>query len=126
MDLFRVLKYYHLNRTHLNQVLCVLIFRPSKHNSLFISEFSELLSGIVPLFDDILVIGDFNIHVYCGTNSQAKELLKLIDSFHFQQYVNESTHHHGHMLDLILGTGTFVNNVMVTDNYFSDHKHSYV
>ncbi len=68
MDLFRVLKYYHLNWTHLNRFY-VLIYRPPKHNSLFISEFSELLSGIVPLFDEILVIGDFNVHVCCGTNS---------------------------------------------------------
>ncbi len=36
--------------------------------------------------------------------------------------MNESTHHRGHMLDLILGIGAFVNNVMVTDHYFPDHK----
>ncbi len=75
----------------------MLIYSPPKYNYLYISDFYEMLSGIVPLFDDILVIGALNIHVCCETNVQAKEFLNCIDSFDFQQYVNESMHHHGHM-----------------------------
>lgn len=61
-------------------VLCVLIYRPPNSRGDFIQEFSEFLSGIVPSFDNILILGDFNIHVCCPSKPLVKDFLNLLES----------------------------------------------
>ncbi len=54
-------------------VLCVLVYRPPKYNKDFIQQFSEFLSHIVPSCDNILILGDFNIHVCCPNKPMVSE-----------------------------------------------------
>lgn len=98
-----------------------MIYRPPKYNKDFINDFSDFLSGIVPNYDRILIIGDFNTHVCCPTKPLVKDLLNCIDSFNLIQSVIGSTHEHGHMLDLVLSCGLPVSNFEISEVSFSDH-----
>ncbi len=73
-------------------------------------------------YDRLLILGDFNIHVCCPSNSLAKEFLNLIDSFNLVQSVTGSAHEHGHTLDLVLSHGFTVCDIEISDTGFSDHK----
>lgn len=59
----------------------------------FITEFTELMGYITTNYDRFLLVGDFNIHVCCPSNSLSK---KFLESFNLVQWINESTHIHGH------------------------------
>ncbi len=72
-------------------VLCVNIYRPPHINNAFLNELSDLLGELIPRFDYILVLGDFNIHLRCPTKPLVTELKNLIDTFDFLQWVQEAT-----------------------------------
>lgn len=88
--------------------LCVLIYRPPRYNKHFIQQFSEFLSHIVP--NNILILGDFNIHVCCLDKPMVSEFLQLVD---FTQFVTSPTHEQGHILDLVLSLGLPISNIDV-------------
>lgn len=48
-----------------------------------IRTFSELLAEIMPKYDQVLIIGDFNIHVCSPDKPQIKDFLNVINSFNF-------------------------------------------
>lgn len=73
-------------------VLCVLVYRPPKYNADFIQEFSDFLSVIVTSFDNIVLLGDFNIHVCCQLKPLVTEFLN-IDSFNFSHCVTGPAHY---------------------------------
>ncbi len=81
----------------------------------------QFLSITVPTCDNFLILGDFNIHVCCPSKPLASEILQLIESFNFTQFVSGSTHRAGHTLDLVLSLGLSVTNVVVNYACFSDH-----
>lgn len=103
-------------------VLCVNIYRPPRINNDFLIEFSNLLGELIPRFDYILVLGDFNIHLCCPTKPLVTEFKNLIDSFDFVQWVQEPTHTHGHRLDLVLSHGFRLSDIEISETCFSDHK----
>ncbi|KAL6464601.1 hypothetical protein MHYP_G00269180 [Metynnis hypsauchen] len=86
-------------------VLCAVIYRSPKYNKDFINDFSEFLAGLMPNYDRVLIVGDFNIHVCCPEKPLVKDFLNIIDSFNFVQCVFGPTHEHGHTLDLVLSHG---------------------
>ncbi len=96
-------------------VFCTVIYRPPKY---LINDFSDILSGIMPNYDRILIIGDFNIHICCSTKPLVKDFLSLIDSFNLIQSVMCSTHEHGRALDLVLLCGLPVSNLEISDFFF--------
>lgn len=109
-----------------NPVLCVLIYRPPKHNSGFIIEFSELLSLITQRYDNIILLGDLNVHVCCPSNSLSSDFIHLTESFDFIQFVTGATHRLGHTLDLVLSLGLALSTVELLDELMvlgvTDHK----
>jgi hypothetical protein len=81
----------------------VIVYRPPKCSlSTFIDEFSELLPDIMLLRDDLVIVGDFNIHIDDPQCSQAKKFLDMLNSFRLSQHIQHRTHKHGHILDLVL------------------------
>ncbi|KAL6455414.1 hypothetical protein MHYP_G00361580 [Metynnis hypsauchen] len=102
-------------------VLCAVVYRPPRYNKDFIGDFADFLAAIMPNYDRVLIVGDFNIHVCCPLKPLARDFLHLIDSFNFVQSVSAPTQEHGHTLDLVLTHGFTVSNLEVCDAAFSDH-----
>lgn len=102
-------------------VLCALIYRPPKFNKDFIQDFSDFVAGFILIFDCFLIIGDFNIHVWCESRPLVKDFLNLIDSFNLTQSVTAPMHEKGHTLDLVLSHGLNVCIREICDTRISDH-----
>lgn len=102
-------------------VLCALVYRPPKYNKDFISDFSKFLAEFVPMYDCLLIVGDFNIHVCCPEKQMARAFLNVIECFNLVQCVSGPTQERGHTLDLVLTHGLTVSNLEVCEAFFSDH-----
>ena len=102
-------------------ILFVLIYRPPKLTG-FLDEFAELLSVIMPQYDRLCILGDFNIHVCCPSSAFVTDFITLYESFNLVQHITGSTHSKGHTLDLLLSHGLPLNNLNVVDFPPSDHK----
>ena len=103
-------------------MLCILIYRPPKQPTNFISEFSELLTLTLPNYDRVLILGDFNIHVCCPTHPLVKEFSTVIEQFNLTQSITSPTHVKNHTLDLVLSSGLSPSNLELIDICISDHK----
>ncbi len=75
----------------------------------------------MPSCDNILILGDFNIHVCCPNKPMVSEFLQLVYSFNFMQFISNPTHEQGHILDLVLSLGLPICNVDVLNYGLSDH-----
>lgn len=59
--------------------------------AIFTKNFNDFLSSITKL-DNVVSIGDFNIHVDNSTSSKALEFLTLTETFNFDQHFSGPTH----------------------------------
>ncbi len=89
----------------------ILIYRPPKQQTEFFLELCELLTLACAASSQVILIGDFNIHVdtVCSNSTQLKTVL---DCFNLTQNVNFPTRTHGHTLDLVCTSG--VNNISIS------------
>ena len=87
----------------------------------FFEQFQLLLEDIHHTTENLVIIGDFNLHIE-RTCANSKAFHSLIDSFDLIQKVNFPTYIHGHTLDMVLTKSNNDNifNVHTTDA-FSDH-----
>ena len=104
----------------------VIIYRPpGSHQplSVFIDDFSELVSECSTLTGNLFICGDFNYHVDDSSDREATSVLQLFDMLNLKQHVSDPTHIHGHTLDLILTrcSENTVADVPVSDFLVSDH-----
>lgn len=106
---------------HSPALLCAVVYRPPKYDKDFLNYFSDLLAEIMPRYDQVLMVGDFNIHICCLEKPLVKDFLDLVESFNLIQSVNGPTQERGHTLDLVLSSGLSVLNLEVGDAVFSDH-----
>ena len=92
-------------------------------NSQFLREFADLLAEIVLLNGELIVLGDFNIHVNKSSDTNSQQFISLYESFDLLQHVSGKTHEGGNTLDLLLtrSSGCGVNDVRVEDKDLSDH-----
>ncbi len=86
-------------------LLVALIYRPPKHNKDFLMDFADLLGDVIPKYEQLLILGDFNVHVCCAADCLAKEFINLLNAFDLTLQVNVPTHQQGHTLDLVLTYG---------------------
>ncbi|KAB5530630.1 hypothetical protein PHYPO_G00131520 [Pangasianodon hypophthalmus] len=105
-----------------NPVLVALVYRPPKSNRDFINEFSDFVSWLITQFDCFLIIGDFNVHLCCEQDAVSREFVNLIDSFDLIQWVKVPTHKLVHTLDLVLSYNLPIQDIMIDEVVFSDHK----
>lgn len=103
-----------MNSMMAGNLCCVLVYRPAKYNKDFIQQFffQEFLVDLVPSCYNILILGDFNIHVCCPNKPMVSESLQPVDSFNFMQFVLSPAHEHSHMLDLVLSLGLPICNLV--------------
>lgn len=64
---------------------------------------------------NVIMLGDFNIHIDAGNNINTIDFLSCLDSFGMQQFANFPTHTKGHTLDLICCSGIIPNKCTVSD-----------
>lgn len=102
-------------------LLIAVIYRPPNSKSAFLSDFSEFLSDILTRNDNLLIVGDFNIHLCCPAKPLVNEFVQLMDSFNLKQSVSGPTHKLGHILDLVLSSGFLINDIYISDTGLSDH-----
>lgn len=98
-------------------VLCATFYRSPKYNKDFLGDFTDFLTGIMANYDQVLILGDFNIHVCCPDKPLVKDFLNIIDSFNFAQRTVGPTHEHGHTLDLVLTHGISVANLCMMHHF---------
>ncbi|KAJ8017673.1 hypothetical protein HOLleu_44756 [Holothuria leucospilota] len=68
----------------------------------FLSEFSDLLENVVPGPHNLIILGDFNIHVDDQCDPSTLRFTDLLDSFDLENKVSSATHTSGHTLDLVI------------------------
>ena len=90
----------------------------------FITEFVNfLVDKLVNFVGDLIIAGDFNIHVNDVGNADARQFLDVMEALGFDQLVNFSTHKSGNILDLMftcIGNKIKCGNIK-SDGFISDH-----
>lgn len=96
------------------------IYRPPGTSTLFFEQFQDVLSHMASLPHDLVVLGDFNLHVDTSS-SQTSQFLDILASFDLQQNVDFPTHIHGHALDLIITSTALDLASVYSSDRISDH-----
>ncbi len=60
----------------------------------FYKEFSKLMSHYNIIKDEIIICGDFNIHVNKPDDPNTKKFMDILSQFNLVQHINEPTHKH--------------------------------
>ena len=89
----------------------------------FFTEFSNYLQSILLSKEQLLITGDFNIHVDIVDDPDSLKLLAILESLDLRQHVSQRIHVHGHTLDLIITrySDQIVQDPPQTDRFISDH-----
>lgn len=82
---------------------CVGIYRPPSlaTDNQFVSDIFLLLEEIVPMSSNLMVMGDFNLHIQDDSNT-IEEFNNSLDALGLVQHVSFPTHVHGQSLDLVI------------------------
>ena len=84
------------------------IYHPPKGNTnnstmnKFHEELSDYLTDNINNYEELIIMGDTNIHYDSKTNHETNAFEELLDSFGLQQLVNCPTHRSGHCIDHII------------------------
>ena len=101
---------------------------PSTTNGLttaqFFFEFAMFLEHLISLSEQIVIVGDVNLHLDNTSNNQTREFLELLDTLNLSQLVNQPTHRLGHTLDCIITEqdANLVIDICVYTPWISDHS----
>ena len=112
-----------------HNLLVVIIYRPPYSNehkvstNVFFTEFSTYLESILLSKEQLLITGDFNIHIDAIDDPDSLKLLDPLESVGLRQHVSQPTHFHGHTLDLIITrwSDQIIQDSTQTDRFISDH-----
>ena len=69
----------------------------------FINDFIELIGELRTTHKNFIILGDLNIRVNDGNDTEARQFLLPLEGLGLQQYVSFPTHKLGNTLDLIIG-----------------------
>jgi hypothetical protein len=105
------------------QILFVNIYRPPSFSLAdFLSEFQSLLEYLISSPSEIVIMGDFNIHVDVA-NHYSLAFLDMLEGFDMHQLITFPTHNKGHILDVLItrSDSKSLHSVTSVESYFSDH-----
>ena len=94
-------------KTHGNSVTFIAIYRPpysvtnQETVSKFMDEFTVWLASILSSFSNMMVLGDFNIHINDENDNEAGFFVDTIIALGFNQHVSFPMHRAGNILDLV-------------------------
>ena len=93
-------------------------------DSIFVDLLAEQVCQIIATQNNMIILGDFNIHVNDPNNADSIFLLDAMSSMGFNQIVKSATHKSGNTLDLIFleETHLFNNFECNVSELLSDHK----
>ena len=90
---------------------------------IFLQEFGDVLGEISSVPGNLIIAGDFNIHVDNSKREGVTEFAQILDQHELEQNVVGVTHKRGHTLDLVItrqGEDT-VRDVHIVNRHISDH-----
>ena len=107
----------------------IILYRPppSEKNGLehstFFEEFPEFLDHKSIQSGNLLMVGDFNIHMDKPDSGYPAQFAGLLSAGNFKQHVTEKTHDKKHILDLVItkSESVQIENLQVLDLGDSDH-----
>ena len=90
---------------------------------MFIDEFTDFTTRIIPEDNNNIFIGDFNLHVSDSDNNDSTIFNDTIEAMGLLQHVGKETHKSGNTLDSIISEiqGNATINTINTGPYLSDH-----
>ena len=94
---------------------------------IFCQEFCDNIVETASQLKNVVIVGDFNIHVNDKGNIQAQHFVEMMNAFGFSQRVDGYTHNLGNTLDLVFVEEETDNmNSLLTDcklgPFLSDHR----
>ena len=114
----------------MRNIIIANIYRPPQGN---VKNCCKYIRSCLDNFDDIdksdiFFMGDFNINVYKKTSPESKDLLNLMSTYGFKQYINETTRFgtKNTCIDLIFTNCDYINNTGTLDWNYSDHQAIFV
>ena len=107
-------------------LILLAIYRPgsTQPSSLFFTELRTVLEHITLMGSQIIVAGDFNVHVERAIDPHTISLIEIFDEFNLVNRINESTHVMEGILDLIVTSHDLpvINRKIYPSGTFSDHS----
>ena len=70
-------------------------------NAIFIHKITELLANRITKYNNMVILGDLNIHINDLSSTDSHMFNDTMQAFGFKQHVTSPTHKCGHTLDLI-------------------------
>ena len=105
-------------------VIVLSLYRPGSKplTSEFLLEFTMLLEALATSRCPLILLGDLNIHFELSNNVHVSEFVDLLSSFDLKQFVQESSHKAGGILDVIIARNNeSVVDISVSESGISDH-----
>ena len=98
-------------------ILCSVYRPPSSSDSVFLDEWTNLLSGLVISPHELIICGDINLHLDVKTNRYSNLFHQSLDVCGLLQHVHEPTHYLGHTLDIFVtrDSTTLIKSIKVVD-----------
>jgi len=106
-------------------VTLLTIYRPgsSSPTGQFFEELSSILEILITRNSQLIILGDFNIHLEEPTLPTSIRFLDLLSQFGLRQHINQPTHVLGGHLDLVITSDDDqVDDLTVTPPTLSDHS----
>ena len=132
LNLKHVTKKQFATFEHLQCVLCLnkvsyrllIVYKPPPVNVAFLEEFTEVITEFSTLHSNVIITGDFNVHVDDKSSTISQRFLQILENSGLHQHVDSATHRAGHTLDLLITKkdDKQVNSIMVQDPGISDHS----
>ena len=90
----------------------------------FINQVGELFQYYLANHKNLVILGNFNIHVHDGTNPDSLVYINTLAALGLTQHISTPTHRLGGTLDLIYTESLATTRVIYsfTGNYISDHR----
>ena len=109
--------------------IVILIYRPEPSainqytKSQFFNELNDLLAEYHHTQHDLIIMGDFNIHVNKPLDPMSIKLADSLEVFDLKQWISEPTHTAGNTLDLVITRqeNSWISSCIV-DELISDHN----
>ena len=94
---------------------------PKVSNANFLDQLTNLLSHVIQKHGDMIIMGDFNIHINDLEDWDAQILQDTFNAFNPKQHINIPTHNLGHTINLIITSNDYMA-PLIPGLYISDHR----